>query len=80
MDRKVVRRTADQDLNWKVWYEVLRDQSRNFLFNYLGRDEDKTQTQPAPRLRRLRLLPARLFCVQDGVARSLFELLARLRR
>ena len=23
----------DQDLNWKVWYEVLRDQSRNFLFN-----------------------------------------------
>ncbi|HEY5068088.1 MAG TPA: hypothetical protein VIJ04_25090 [Xanthobacteraceae bacterium] len=31
---------ADQDLNWKVWHEVLRDQSRNFLFNYLGRGED----------------------------------------
>src|SRR5882757_2737526 len=30
----------DQDLNWKVWYEVLRDRSRNFLFNYLGRNED----------------------------------------
>jgi hypothetical protein len=31
----------DQDLAWKAWHEVLRDQSRNFLFNYLGRDEDK---------------------------------------
>ena len=30
----------DQDLSWKVWSEVLRDQSRNFLFNYLGRNED----------------------------------------
>ena len=30
----------EQDLNWKVWHEVLRDRSRNFLFNYLGRDED----------------------------------------
>jgi hypothetical protein len=31
----------DQDLAWKAWHEVLRDRSRNFLFNYLGRDEDK---------------------------------------
>jgi hypothetical protein len=38
----------DQDLNWKVWYEVLRDQSRNFLFNYLGRNEDNTQTAQRP--------------------------------
>jgi hypothetical protein len=38
----------DQDLNWKVWYEVLRDQSRNFLFNYLGRNEDITQTSIRP--------------------------------
>jgi hypothetical protein len=38
----------DQDLNWKVWYEVLRDQSRNFLFNYLGRNEDITQTGARP--------------------------------
>jgi hypothetical protein len=30
----------DQDLSWKVWHEVLRDRSRNFLFNYLGRGED----------------------------------------
>ncbi|MCL2716746.1 MAG: hypothetical protein FWD68_19850 [Alphaproteobacteria bacterium] len=30
----------DQDLSWKVWQEVLRDRSRNFLFNHLGRGED----------------------------------------
>jgi len=38
----------DQDLNWKVWDDVLRDQSRNFLFSYPGRDEDKTQTSRRP--------------------------------
>jgi hypothetical protein len=38
----------DQDLNWKVWSEVLRDKSRNFLFNYLGRNEDNTQTAQRP--------------------------------
>ena len=26
--------------SWKAWHEVLRDRSRNFLFNYLGRGED----------------------------------------
>ena len=38
----------EADLNWKVWHEVLRDQSRNFLFNYLGRNEDYTQTGLRP--------------------------------
>jgi hypothetical protein len=38
----------DQDLNWKVWYEVLRDKQRNFLFNYLGRNEDSTQIGQRP--------------------------------
>jgi hypothetical protein len=38
----------DQNLDWKVWYEVLRDQSRNFLYNHLGRNEDKTQTGSKP--------------------------------
>jgi hypothetical protein len=33
----------DQDLSWKVWHEVLRDRSRNFLYNYLGRDEDSVK-------------------------------------
>jgi hypothetical protein len=38
----------EQNLDWKVWYEVLRDQQRNFLFNYLGRNEDITQTGSRP--------------------------------
>jgi hypothetical protein len=38
----------EQDLNWKVWYEVLRDPQRNFLYNYLGRNEDITQTGLRP--------------------------------
>jgi hypothetical protein len=38
----------DQDLNWKAWHEVLRDQSRNFLFNYLGRGEDNAQSGLKP--------------------------------
>jgi hypothetical protein len=33
----------DQSLSWKVWHEVLRDRSRNFLFNHLGRGEDNAQ-------------------------------------
>ena len=38
----------DQDLSWKVWHEVLRDRSRNFLFNYLGRDEDSVKSGLRP--------------------------------
>ena len=38
----------DQDLNWKVWQEVLRDQSRNFLFNYLGAGEDNPKNGLRP--------------------------------
>jgi hypothetical protein len=38
----------DQDLSWKAWHEVLRDRSRNFLFNYLGRGEDDARTGLRP--------------------------------
>jgi len=38
----------DQDLNWKAWHEVLRDRSRNFLFNYLGRGEDNAKSGLKP--------------------------------
>jgi hypothetical protein len=31
----------DAELSWKAWHEVLRNPSRNILFNYLGRSEDK---------------------------------------
>jgi hypothetical protein len=30
----------DTEPSWKAWHEVLRDPSRNFLFNYLGLGED----------------------------------------
>ncbi len=30
----------DQELSWKTWDGVLHDQSRNFLFDYLGLNED----------------------------------------
>ena len=30
----------DQELSWKTWDGVLHDQSRNFLFDYLGLSED----------------------------------------
>ena len=30
----------DSEPSWKAWHEVLRDQSRNFLYNYLGIGED----------------------------------------
>jgi hypothetical protein len=38
----------DQDLSGKAWHEVLRDRSRNFLFNYLGRGEDNAKTGLRP--------------------------------
>ncbi|WP_439926066.1 hypothetical protein [Nitrobacter sp. JJSN] len=38
----------DQDLSWKAWHEVLRDRSRNFLFNFLGRGEDNVRTGLRP--------------------------------
>jgi hypothetical protein len=30
----------DAEPSWKAWHEVLRDRSRNFLFNHLGLGED----------------------------------------
>ena len=38
----------EQSLSWKAWHEVLRDRSRNFLFNYLGRGEDDSKTGLRP--------------------------------
>ena len=45
---KLFDATPDQDLSWKVWSEVLHDQSRNFLFNYLGRGEDNVNSGLRP--------------------------------
>ncbi len=34
--------------SWKAWHLVLRDQSRNFLFNYLGNNEDNVALSLKP--------------------------------
>ncbi len=36
------------ELSWKAWHEVLRDQSRNMLFNYLGLGEDNMAVSLRP--------------------------------
>ncbi len=36
------------ELSWKAWHEVLRDKSRNMLFNYLGLNEDNVALSLRP--------------------------------
>jgi hypothetical protein len=38
----------DADLSWKTWHDVLRDRSRNFLFDYLGSGEDSAVGRVRP--------------------------------
>jgi hypothetical protein len=38
----------DVEESWKAWHEVLRDRSRNFLFNYLGLNEDNMAVSLRP--------------------------------
>ena len=38
----------DAELSWKAWHEVLRDRSRNFLYNYLGLNEDNVTVSLRP--------------------------------
>ncbi len=70
----------DATLSWPALHEVLRDRSRNILFNHLGLGEDQMGHDHSPRLRRPSLFPARLFRVQDGAAVRLLEVHARRRR
>ena len=41
MDRKALRRPLDAAPSWPALHEVLRDKSRNILFNHLGLGEDE---------------------------------------
>ncbi len=38
----------DAQPSWRAWHEVLRDQSRNVLFNYFGLGEDKVSQSLRP--------------------------------
>jgi hypothetical protein len=45
---KLFEAPLDTEPSWKAWHEVLRDRSRNFLFNYLGLDEDSVALSLRP--------------------------------
>jgi len=70
----------DATLSWKALHEVLRDRSRNFLFNHLGLREDSMGMIVRPDCADLPLLLARLFRLQDGLAVRVHEMHARRRR
>ena len=70
----------DQELSWKAWYDVLRDRSRNMLFDYLGLNEDNVAMSLRPDCADFVYFLRAYFCLQDGIAVRLFELLARHRR
>src|SRR5580700_8623511 len=38
----------DTEPSWKAWHEVLRDRSRNFLFNYFGLNDDNVALSLRP--------------------------------
>ena len=67
----------DEELSWPALHEVLRDKSRNFLFNHLGLREDEKGIIISPRLRRPSILFARVFRVQDGPTVRVLEVHAR---
>ena len=70
----------DAALSWPALHEVLRDRSRNFLFNHLGLRRRREGAHHSPRLRRPSVLFARVFRVQDGAAVRVLEVHARRRR
>jgi len=45
---KLFEAPLDTEPSWKAWHEVLRDRSRNFLFNYLGLGEDNVAMSLRP--------------------------------
>ena len=70
----------DAELSWPALHEVLRDRSRNFLFNHLGLGEDEMKMILRPDCADLPYFLARVFRVQDGAAVRVLEMHARRRR
>jgi hypothetical protein len=46
--QKLFDAPLEAEPSWKVWHEVLRDKSRNVLFNYLGLGEDNITVSLRP--------------------------------
>ena len=64
---------VDAAPSWRALHEVLRDRSRNFLFNHLGLGEDAMGLVIRPDCADLPVFPARVFRVQDGAAVRVLE-------
>ena len=70
----------DATLSWKALHEVLRDQSRNFLFNHLGLKEDQSNMIIRPDCADLPYFLRAYFAWKMGLPLRLLEVLARRRR
>ena len=80
MDRQAVRRAARRGAVLEGAGTKCCATGRAISCSIIWDSAKTTWRWPSPRLRRLRLLLARLFRLQDGAAVRLFELLARRRR
>ena len=69
----------DAEPSWPALHEVVRDPSRNFLFNHLGLNED-AKIYLRPDCADLPYTLRAVLRVQDGSALRLLEMLARQRR
>src|SRR6516164_8279996 len=80
MDRKTLRRATGPESGLEGLVRGAARPVAQFPVQLSRTQRRHDANRPASRLRRLRLLPARLFCLQDGTTIRLFELLARLWR
>src|SRR5258708_22789539 len=80
MDREAVRRAARPGSELEGLVRSAARPISQFPVQLSGTKRRQNANWSSPRLRRLRLFPARLFCIQDGAALRLFELLSRFRR
>ena len=63
--------------SWNALHEVLRDKSRNFLFDHLGAAEGRAERHRPPRLRRPTVFSPRILLVQVGPTLRVVALLTR---
>ncbi len=67
----------EAEQSWKTWHEVLRNPSRNVLFNHLGTGEDSLTLSLKPDCADFVYFLRAYFAFKMGLAFRLFELLAR---
>ena len=67
----------DEELSWSALHEVLRDRSRNFLFNHLGLREDQKGLIIRPDCADLPYFLRAYFAFKNGAALRVLEVHAR---